>query len=153
MRIQALFVFIALAAVTATAVGQVTSPNPSDTRTRRFRRPAPVRSPEVSEGRNVTFRLRAPNADLFAWVGGFSSAVPSEESVADALAGPDNANGKLKLLWVGCGKDDFLLQRNQEFIARLKEKGIHHEWHLTEGNHSWPIWRSYLAEFAPKLFQ
>ena len=56
-------------------------------------------------------------------------------------------------LWIGIGKDDFLLQRNQEFIATLKEKDIHHEWHLTDGNHSWPVWRIYLAELAPKLFQ
>ena len=59
----------------------------------------------------------------------------------------------LKLLWIACGKDDFLLKRNEEFISLLKEKNIRHEWHLTDGNHSWPVWRIYLAELAPKLFQ
>ena len=34
------------------------------------------------------------------------------------------ANAKLKLLWIACGKDDFLLKRNEDFIALLKEKGI-----------------------------
>ena len=62
-------------------------------------------------------------------------------------------NQKLKLLWIGCGKDDFLLQRNEEFIAILKGKDLKHEWHLTAGNHSWPIWRGYLSDFASLLFQ
>jgi len=73
--------------------------------------------------------------------------------VAGALDNSDSTNAKLKLLWIGCGKDDFLLKRNEDFIALLKEKGLRHEWHLTDGSHSWPLWRTYLVEFAPKLFQ
>ncbi len=38
-------------------------------------------------------------------------------------------------------------------ITSLKEKGIRHEWTETPGDHSWPIWRNYLSEFAPKLFR
>ena len=91
--------------------------------------------------------------DRFAWVGGFSSSVPSADVVSSALNNPSAANEKIKLLWIGCGKDDFLLRRNEEFIALLKDKSIRHEWHLTDGAHSWPVWRIYLAEFAPKLFQ
>lgn len=102
-------------------------------------------------GQSLTIGLN--HLDRFGWVGGFSSSVPAQETVADALQNAEATNQKLKLLWIGCGKDDFLLQRNEAFIALLKEKGIHHEWHLTEGNHSWPVWRTYLAEFAPKLFQ
>jgi enterochelin esterase family protein len=30
---------------------------------------------------------------------------------------------------------------------------VSHEWRLTPGDHSWPVWRDYLAEFAPKLFR
>src|SRR5207237_1161344 len=30
---------------------------------------------------------------------------------------------------------------------------IHHEWHVTEGDHSWPVWRNHLVDFAPRLFQ
>ena len=102
-------------------------------------------------GQSLTIGLN--HLDRFAWVGGFSSSVPATEMVAGALANPAATNKKLKLLWIGCGKDDFLLKRNEEFLATLKEKNIHHEWHLTDGAHSWPVWRVYLAEFAPKLFQ
>ena len=102
-------------------------------------------------GQSLTIGLN--HLDRFAWVGGFSSSVPPRETVAGALDNTDSANAKLKLLWIGCGKDDFLLKRNEDFIALLKEKNLRHEWHLTEGSHSWPVWRGYLAEFAPKLFQ
>ena len=102
-------------------------------------------------GQSLTIGLNHP--DRFAWVGGFSASVPSREAVASALADPEATNQKLKLLWIGCGKGDFLLQRNEEFIALLKEKNLKHEWQLTEGEHSWPVWRIYLAELAPRLFQ
>ena len=58
----------------------------------------------------------------------------------------------LRLLWIAVGKDDFLRQRNEEFVAVLKDKGIRHTWQLTDGDHSWPVWRRYLTEFAPLLF-
>jgi enterochelin esterase-like enzyme len=102
-------------------------------------------------GQSLTIGLNHP--DRFAWVAGFSSAVPSNEAIAGFLNDPAAANAKLKLLWIGVGKDDFLLQRNEQFIATLKDKDIRHEWHLTEGTHSWPVWRGYLADLAPKLFQ
>ena len=102
-------------------------------------------------GQSLTIGLN--HLDRFAWVAGFSSAVPAREAIAGFLNDPAAANAKLKLLWIGVGKDDFLLQRNQEFIGTLKEKDIRYEWHLTDGNHSWPVWRLYLADLAPKLFQ
>ena len=102
-------------------------------------------------GQSLTIGLN--HLDRFAWGGGFSSSAPSRETVAGALDNADASNAKLKLLWIACGKDDFLLKRNEDFIALLKEKNLRHEWHLTEGSHSWPVWRGYLAEFAPKVFQ
>jgi len=102
-------------------------------------------------GQSLTIGLNHP--DRFAWVAGFSSAVPSREVLAGFLNDPAAANAKLKLLWIGIGKNDFLLKQNETFIATLKEKDIRHEWHLTEGTHSWPVWRLYLADLAPKLFQ
>lgn len=102
-------------------------------------------------GQSLTVGLN--HLDQFAWVAGFSASAPSREVVATALDNPASTNEKLKLLWIACGKDDFLLKRNEDFVSVLNEKGIRHEWRLTEGNHSWPIWRGYLGELAPKLFQ
>ncbi len=102
-------------------------------------------------GQSLTIGLN--HLDKFAWVAGFSSSAPSREAVAGFLNDPAGANAKLKLLWIGIGKDDFLRQRNEQFIAMLKDKDIHYEWHLTEGTHAWPVWRGYLADLTPKLFQ
>ena len=102
-------------------------------------------------GQSLTIGLN--HTDSFAWVGGFSSSAPQGDSVSSALDHPEETNQQLKLLWIGCGKDDFLLNRNEAFVDQLKEKGIEHQWRLTEGNHSWPVWRVYLAELAPLLFQ
>jgi enterochelin esterase family protein len=106
----------------------------------------------LSMGGGQALNVGLGNPDRFAWVGSFSG-VPPEDAVKDKfLADPETANAQLRLLWIGVGKDDFLRQRNEEFVALLKEKGLHHEWHLTEGDHSWPVWRRYLAEFTPLLF-
>jgi enterochelin esterase family protein len=102
-------------------------------------------------GQSLTTGLN--HTDRFGWVAGFSASVPAPDSITSALTAPDSINQKLKLLWIACGKNDFLLQRNESFIALLKEKNLRHEWHLTEGDHSWPIWRRYLADLAPHLFQ
>jgi enterochelin esterase family protein len=90
--------------------------------------------------------------ERFAWVGSFSGVPPQPDIAERFLGDPGAANAKLRLLWIAVGKDDFLRQRNEEFIAALKDKSIRHTWHLTEGAHAWPIWRGYLAEFAPLLF-
>jgi enterochelin esterase-like enzyme len=106
----------------------------------------------LSMGGGQALRIGLNHLDRFAWVGGFSSSAPSRDSLAGPLADPAATSGKLRLLWIGCGKDDFLLRRNEEFVGLLREKGIRHDWHLTAGNHSWPVWRTYLAELAPRLF-
>ena len=106
----------------------------------------------LSMGGGQSLTVGLGNLDRFAWVGAFSAGPPSPEATQKFLADPDAANTKLRLLWIAVGQDDFLRQRNEEYEAALKEKGIQHQWHLTEGDHSWPVWRRYLAEFAPLLF-
>jgi enterochelin esterase family protein len=106
----------------------------------------------LSMGGGQSLSVGLANLDRFAWVGAFSAAPPAAETATAVLADPAGTNAKLKLLWIGCGKDDFLRSRNEEFVGKLKEKAIRHEWELTAGDHSWPVWRGYLAEFAPKLF-
>lgn len=91
--------------------------------------------------------------DTFSWIGAFSAAIPKDGAVDTALAKADETNQQLNLLWISIGEKDFLLEENKEFVANLEEAGIEHTWRLTEGNHSWPIWRGYLADFAPLLFK
>src|SRR5262249_33425016 len=91
--------------------------------------------------------------DRFGWVGGFSSAVFNPETaLGSALKDPKATDAALAVIWIACGKNDFLIENNKQLDSFLKEKSIHHEFLITEGNHSWPVWRRYLAEFAPLLF-
>jgi len=102
-------------------------------------------------GQSLSIGLKHP--ELFAWVGGMSAAVYNpENTLASALNNPAPVNKHLRLLWFACGKADFLLKNNQEFDRLLNTKGLVHEYHETEGNHSWPVWRRYLADFMPRLF-
>jgi enterochelin esterase family protein len=107
----------------------------------------------LSMGGGQSLSVGLGNLDRFAWVGAFSAAPPSAAVATRILADPAAANAKLRLLWIGCGEDDRLRASNEEFISQLKTSGVHHDWQLTAGDHSWPVWRRYLADFAPKLFQ
>ena len=102
-------------------------------------------------GHSLAIGLR--HTDKFAWIGAFSAATPPPAFIGSTLTDSKVANQRLKLLWIGIGKDDFLLNMNNAFQGALKEKDVRHEWHLTDGDHSWPVWRRYLADIAPKLFQ
>ena len=106
----------------------------------------------LSMGGAQTLGVGLTHADRFGWLGCFSGAMPAGDRMHKALDNKDSLNSRLKLFWIGCGEGDFLLEKNNELIALLKEKGVTHEWHLTAGNHSWPVWRGYLTEFAPRLF-
>ncbi|HMV47167.1 MAG TPA: alpha/beta hydrolase-fold protein [Blastocatellia bacterium] len=102
-------------------------------------------------GQALTIGLNHP--ELFAWVGGMSATINApEQTFATALGNAKATNTNYKLLWLAIGKDDFLLKTNQRFDKLLSATGIKHTFNVTEGNHSWPVWRRYLAEFAPLLF-
>jgi enterochelin esterase family protein len=102
-------------------------------------------------GQSLVIGLNHP--ERFAWIGGFSAAVADPAtSISAALADPKATERAVRLVWIACGKDDRLLENARRFSAALNEKGIRHEFQTTEGNHSWPVWRRYLAEFVPRLF-
>ncbi len=91
--------------------------------------------------------------DRFGYVGAFSSGGLST-NFAELFPGLDQkATGHLRLLWLGCGEQDGLFAANQKLSDWLTQKGIHHTWVHTPGQHSFRVWRRYLADFAPLLFQ
>jgi enterochelin esterase family protein len=107
----------------------------------------------LSMGGGQALRIGLAHSKRFAWIAAFSSGVPSEEQVNVLLAKPDVLNEDLKLLWVGCGRQDFLFERNKQLLAALKAKGVRHTPRITEGSHNWRVWRRYLNEVLPLLFQ
>ena len=99
---------------------------------------------------SLTIGLNA--LDRFAYIGSFSGATEGE-AIQSALQDATQTNDRLKLLWIACGREDFLLERNEAMVRQLKAAGIRHEWYPTEGAHAWPVWREYLVDFLPRLFQ
>lgn len=106
----------------------------------------------LSMGGGQSLHIGLNHLDRFAWVGGMSAGTPETNSIAAVLADAKGTNKKLKLLWIAIGKDDFLLDRNKRLDEVLTAHGITHTFKVTDGNHSWPVWRKYLAEFTPMLF-
>ena len=107
----------------------------------------------LSMGGNQSLIVGLNHLDLFAWVGGMSSAVREPDTqLAPFFNDVASANGKLRLLWFGVGKDDFLLKDNQKLHDMLTEKQVKHTYVESAGAHAWPVWRRYLAEFAPLVF-
>ena len=106
----------------------------------------------LSMGGGHTLHTGLRHLDTFAWLGTFSAGIPGKDSNVEALSNPAAVNGALKLFWIACGTSDGLFDRNHKLDEALTEKGIHHTWVPSEGNHSWPVWRNYLTQFAPLLF-
>jgi enterochelin esterase family protein len=107
----------------------------------------------LSMGGGQSLTIGLGNLDLFGWVGAFSSAIPEGQKFDKLLAEPGSINEKLELLWIGCGRKDFLYEVNQKFLERLTTEKIKHVGHITDGAHEWRIWRNYLNELAPLLFK
>jgi enterochelin esterase-like enzyme len=76
----------------------------------------------------------------------------AEAEFSEALSRPEILNSRLRLLWVSCGKQDFLYQANRQFVDMLKSKDVKVLFRETEGSHVWSVWRNNLNETAPMLF-
>jgi enterochelin esterase family protein len=81
---------------------------------------------------------------------------------AGSQANPDQTyadffNGgykKIKLLWMGIGKDDNLVGPSAKTLdAALTKANIPHTFQVGEGRHEWMVWRHHLHDVAPLLFQ
>lgn len=101
-------------------------------------------------GQSLNFGLK--NLDLFAWVGGFSSA-PNTKMPAELLPNPTLAKEKLRLLWVSCGDQDNLLHISQRTHDYLKEKEVPHVFYLEPGGHDFKVWKNDLYLFSQLLFK
>jgi len=110
----------------------------------------------LSMGGGQAVRIGLSHLDLFSYLGAFSPALFVTDTAKDydgAFADPAKLNQQLHLLWIGVGSDDFLLAPVKGSHEALQKAGIKHVWVESSGAHVWTVWRKYLADFAPKLFQ
>lgn len=48
--------------------------------------------------------------------------------------------------YIDCGDDDFLYEGNSLIHIALRKKGVHHEFRIRDGGHTWTYWRESLPE-------
>jgi len=101
-------------------------------------------------GQSLNFGLA--HLDVFAWIGGFSSA-PNTKPPAELVPDPAAAKEKLKLLWLACGNKDGLIRISQGVHNYLKEKDVPHIWHVDSNAHDGTEWANNLYLFAQYIFK
>ena len=111
----------------------------------------------LSMGGGQALTIGLANSDRFRYVLGFSAAIGApfadpEPPLRKAVAARDELNRRLKLLWISCGREDFLYQSNRQFVDGLTAGGVKVTYRETEGAHVWSVWRKNLNEAAPQLF-
>lgn len=105
-------------------------------------------------GTSLYFGLNNPN--VFRWVCGFAPGMLKEEFERNnevAFKNPAITNQRLKLFWIGVGKEDGLFPVINEYLKLLDDKGIKHETFISGGGHTWMNCKLYLSIIAQKLFK
>ena len=106
----------------------------------------------LSMGGGQSLNIGLGNLDIFAWVGGFSSA-PNTKQPAELAPDPAKAAKQLKLLYVSCGNKDGLIRISQGVHAYLKEKNVPHTWHVDDHAHDFQHWKKGLYHFSQLIFK
>ncbi|MBS1800907.1 MAG: esterase [Acidobacteria bacterium] len=90
--------------------------------------------------------------DLFAWVGGESSALQNLDFTT-LLSSFRADDPHRRTIWMVCGKDDELLDSNRQMAKWLQDKGAGVSLEIPDGTHSYIVWREGLVRFASLIFK
>jgi enterochelin esterase-like enzyme len=101
-------------------------------------------------GQSLNFGLG--NLDIFAWIGGFSSA-PNTKPPEQLLPDPAAAREKLKLLWISCGDSDGLISFSQRTHDYLNANDVPHIYYIESGVHDFKVWKNSLYMFSQLIFK
>lgn len=114
----------------------------------------------LSMGGLQTLHAGVKNTEMFAYLGVFSSGWWANQP---ALANPqyefmksnaDKINTNLKQFWIAMGgKEDIAWQNCQTMMAKFDDMKINYKYSEYPGDHSWPVWRNNLFNFAQLLFK
>ena len=110
----------------------------------------------LSMGGVESLTIGLNHLELFSYVAGFSAAIRPADFDKDFgtfAAHPANDNAKLHLLWLGVGREDGLFGATDSFSKYLDTAQVKHQYKTVEGMHTWIVWRGFLRDFAPLLFQ
>jgi enterochelin esterase family protein len=109
----------------------------------------------LSMGAGQAMQIGLGRLDLFASVAAMSGGGRSFDpatSYGGLFSDAAGANGKLDLLWLGCGRQDGGFEGARAMHDQLQASGVRHVWYESEGSHDWGVWRRQLAHLAERLF-
>ena len=72
--------------------------------------------------------------------------------VPGAFKNGKQINQQLRLLWIGCGKENSRYNGHLVLLYTLKENQIKHEFHSVDGGQEWKVRRDQLHGFMQKVF-
>jgi len=107
----------------------------------------------LSMGGGQTVQIGFTHPDTFHYLVVMSAgSQPNPETTyAEFFAG---GYKKLKLLWMGIGKDDNLVGPSAKTLDEaLTKANITHTFQVGDGRHEWMVWRHHLNDVAPLLFR
>jgi len=106
----------------------------------------------LSMGAGQSMSIGLHNLDSFAYIGAFSGGGNRAEW---EKADPKVLNQKLKVLWLGSGREDKTVSFSsiESFSKMLTDKNVKHVFNPSDAGHSWPNWQVYLSKYAPLLFR
>jgi enterochelin esterase-like enzyme len=114
----------------------------------------------LSMGAGQTLAVAPKHLDTFAyvgvWSGGVNAAATDDflQRNAKFFESPDKTNKMVRLLWIAAGSNDTLAGPGTKHLAEILDAhGIKHEYHESEGGHTWINWRHYLNDYSQLLFQ
>ncbi|MDH7600455.1 MAG: alpha/beta hydrolase-fold protein, partial [Sedimentisphaerales bacterium] len=112
----------------------------------------------LSMGGGQALNIGMYNIDLFAYIGGFSSAPNTNQFGGMSpntpfMPDPAAAKERLKLLWIACGNKDGLIRVSQAVHNYLKEQGVPHIWHVDSNGHDATEWANNLYWFVQHIFK
>jgi len=109
----------------------------------------------LSMGGGQSLKIGFGHLDLFSAVASFSGAIPNdfETRFAAQLKDAAGTNAKLKVLWIGCGRQDSLFPRSQKLADVLEKDGVKRVFYPIDGVHNYTAWKKFLAQYAPLLWR
>jgi S-formylglutathione hydrolase FrmB len=101
----------------------------------------------ISMGGRIATMTALQHPQRFGVVGAFSAALRTNTNAAVA-----GAAGSPTYFYVSCGTSDSLLPASQQFVRRLAELKLAHEYHeIPGGEHAWNVWDEELRVFFSVL--
>jgi S-formylglutathione hydrolase FrmB len=101
----------------------------------------------ISMGGRIATMTALQHPERFGIVGAFSAALRMDAN--EAVAG---AAGSPTYFYVSCGTRDSLLPASRQFVMRLAERKLAHEYHeIPGGEHAWNVWDEELRVFFTVL--